>query len=266
MYIDDVRFPNSKGLSLAGRLYVPSARNPPVAILAHCFKGDKSCIPLYPYCAGVLQKKGYAVFLYDSAGFGESGGRSEESTPASQISDLESAIGFVRDCKDPVLDSNRIGLIGHSLGATAVLGNAYQQGVNALILLAASFNGPFLSNRYKDLITAAKNNGKSYIESPYARTGRVYKIGLDLLDRLKDFDYTSILSALEIPVCVISAGNDSIVNQSGVQEHFALIPHADKELVVIDKANHDFDGEEIADEVAEKIQSWFGRLLFPGVS
>jgi uncharacterized protein len=118
-----VKFENKKDrITLAGTLTLPtpSDKKPPVVILIsgsgpqdrdESFAGHKPFLILSDY----LTRNGIAVLRYDDRGFGESTGNFAEGTTADFATDVLSAIDFLKNRTD--IDTNKIGLIGHSEGA-----------------------------------------------------------------------------------------------------------------------------------------------------
>ncbi len=131
----DVRilFKNSRGLSLAGRLLVPSSPGPhPVVVFAHGWGSGKDS-PRNRSTAAALRALGYAAFLFDFTGHGESEGTPQDSTPDQQVSDLAAALDTLESLDE--VDGGRIGAVGASSGAAAALLAATRDArIRALVL------------------------------------------------------------------------------------------------------------------------------------
>ena len=70
----EIRFEND-GIELVGTLHVPpGAKNRPAVVVAHGAGPGERSTPLYQQIAEVFQSIGYAAFVYDRRGSGESGG------------------------------------------------------------------------------------------------------------------------------------------------------------------------------------------------
>ena len=138
----DVRvlFKSSRGLALAGRLLVPASPGPhPVVVFAHGWGSGKDS-PRNRAVAEALRRLGFAAFLFDFTGHGESEGTQEDSTQPQQVDDLAAAVGAL-DSLDEV-DGRRLGVAGASSGAAvAVLAAARDRRIRALALRSPNLTG-----------------------------------------------------------------------------------------------------------------------------
>src|SRR6056297_2406985 len=115
---DDVDF-ESDGTRCAGWLYTPEGTaRPPVVVMAHGFAGERT-FGLEAY-AEAFVARGYAVFLFDYRGFGESGGEPRGLVdPARQVADWEAAVDHVRRLDG--VDGGQMALWGVSLSGGHVV-------------------------------------------------------------------------------------------------------------------------------------------------
>jgi putative phosphoribosyl transferase len=135
-----VSFKNSRGLRLAGELFVPGGGGPhPVVVFAHGRDGGKDN-PRTRAAAEALRAFGIAALLFDFTGHGESEGTKEESTQAQQIDDLGAAVGLLARLAET--DAGRVGLAGANSGAPVALALAAEGlPVRALVLRSAGVDG-----------------------------------------------------------------------------------------------------------------------------
>ncbi|MFD2035199.1 alpha/beta hydrolase family protein [Belliella marina] len=142
---EDVKFNNQKSnVTLAGTLTLPikTDKKPPVVILIsgsgpqdrdESFAAHKPFLVLSDY----LTRKGIAVLRYDDRGYGESTGDFSAGTTADFAADVLSAIEFLKKRTD--IDTNKIGLVGHSEGAIIAPMVANQsKDVNFIVMLAGT--------------------------------------------------------------------------------------------------------------------------------
>jgi dipeptidyl aminopeptidase/acylaminoacyl peptidase len=126
----DVSFSSTDGINLRG-WYVPPD-NGAVVILVHGLGGNRGQLL---DDAGILVERGYGVMLFDLRNSGESGG---EITTLGllEANDVQGAVDFV--LAQPGVDTDRIGLLGHSMGgATVILAAAQDQRVRAVVAQSA---------------------------------------------------------------------------------------------------------------------------------
>jgi dienelactone hydrolase len=135
-----VVFKNSRGLALSGRLLLPASPGPfPVVVFAHGLGSGKDS-PRNRAVAEALRGLGFAAFLFDFTGHGESEGAPEESTQAQQLDDLAAALDVVEGADE--VDARRIGVAGASSGAAVALLQAARDGrVRALVLRSPNPTG-----------------------------------------------------------------------------------------------------------------------------
>jgi putative phosphoribosyl transferase len=139
---DDLRlvFRNSRGLALTGRLLVPAAPGPhPAVVFAHGWGSSKDS-PRNRVVAEALRRLGFAAFLFDFTGHGESEGTQEDSTPEQQVNDLDAALDTLEGLEE--VDRNRLGVVGASSGAAvAVRGAARDPRIRVLVLRSPNLAG-----------------------------------------------------------------------------------------------------------------------------
>ena len=115
---ENVGFPGSQGVRLAGRIDSPDGEPAAYALFAHCFTCSKDL-----KSAGAISRelvaRGVAVLRFDFTGLGASGGDFADTNFSSNVEDLVAAADFLRrERQAPAL------LVGHSLGGTAMLAAA----------------------------------------------------------------------------------------------------------------------------------------------
>ena len=118
---ENVKFENEKDkITLAGTLTMPKSDGPFSAAVLITGSGpqdrDESLMGHKPFLvlADHLTKAGIAVLRYDERGVGKSTGDFKGSNSKDLARDVEAAIEFLKQRDD--IDSNKIGLIGHSEG------------------------------------------------------------------------------------------------------------------------------------------------------
>jgi uncharacterized protein len=150
----EITFESSDGVTLAGRLFGPDEGTAGV-VLAHMFPSDQSA---WFFFANRLGRRGYRVLTFNFRGYcpgGDAGCSEGEKDVAAIWQDVEGAIQALRN-----EGATRIGLVGASMGGTASLVVASEQGsdVDALITLSAptGFEGLEAGADVLAQVTAAK--------------------------------------------------------------------------------------------------------------
>ena len=139
---DDLRlvFRNSRGQALTGRLLVPATPGPcPTVVFAHGWGSSKDS-PRNRSGAEALRRLGFAAFLFDFTGHGESEGTREDSTPEQQVNDLAAALNVLEGFEE--VDRHRLGIVGASSGAAvAVRAAARDPRIRVLVLRSPNLAG-----------------------------------------------------------------------------------------------------------------------------
>ena len=139
----------SGGQRIVGILHLPDGDGKfPCVITCHGYYSTKDS-EKYVAIANRLCGEGFAVFRFDFRGCGESEGSIEEITLSGRVSDLESALWFVR--KHAKI-SGRIGLLGSSMGGcVAIIRAAEDEGIKAVAAWStpSHLSGLFEKDRLK---------------------------------------------------------------------------------------------------------------------
>lgn len=131
-----VSFVATDGYKLSGTFHIPDSKERHSAvILSHQFNSTRHD---YDAFIPLLLKNGYAVFAYDTRGFGES------KNGAADINDFPKdvigAVDFLK--KQAEVDSSRLGIIGASVGANVafVISGSFKE-IRASVVLSPSNTG-----------------------------------------------------------------------------------------------------------------------------
>jgi len=127
----------SEGEKISGILHFPERAKPRVVVASHGLLSSKDS-EKYIGLGERLSREGIAMLRFDFRGIGESEGRPEDDTVSRRITDLGSAIDFVRS--HPAL-GRRIGLVGSSLGGYVSLFKAsMDREIRAMVIWATPFH------------------------------------------------------------------------------------------------------------------------------
>ncbi len=141
--IEEVRLSLPDGISIFGRLYLPTdMTNLPAVVVAHGYLGNSGFLEV-PWAAD-LTHLGVAALFVDRRGHGRSGGSWYPPAANGGVRlqnlylDLHAAVAFLRQ-RAPLIDPTRIGLVGHSDGGTgAMMVASADWDVAATVALSAS--------------------------------------------------------------------------------------------------------------------------------
>lgn len=140
--VETVEFSNKKaGINLAGTLTLPDGQQNCPAVVLISGSGpqnrDGAILKHKPFLvlADYLTRQGMVVLRVDDRGVGESGGTFAGATSADFATDVAAAVDYLK--KHPRVNSNKVGLLGHSEGGLiAPMVASSREDVAFLVLLA----------------------------------------------------------------------------------------------------------------------------------
>lgn len=206
-YSEDIEFTNSQaGIRLAGTLTRPSKKgNYPAVVLItgsgpqdrneEVNRGHKPFLVI----ANDLTRKGFAVLRYDDRGTYRSSGNFQQATSLDFSDDVESAVSYLKTRDD--IDTNKIGLIGHSEGATIASFVASRPGNTAFIVLLAGpgLRGDALMLMQGETIRRSTGMSKENIQKTLEQGSGLYNIVLKSQDtKTLKAELTKYVSGLDI--------------------------------------------------------------------
>ena len=137
--VSNVTYPNVNGIPVRAKLFRPNGEPGdlfPGIVYVHGYQnnretGDAYCIE--------LSRRGFVVLNIDALGRGNSGNPGRETDPGfDQSYGVKTSVEYIRSL--PFVDSMRVGLAGHSLGAEMVYRVALEDpGIRALVLTGAAY-------------------------------------------------------------------------------------------------------------------------------
>ena len=180
----DVTFPGGAlGVTLAGMLTTPPGAGPfPAAVLisgSGRVDRDETVFGHKPFLllADTLTRRGVAVLRYDKRGVGKSLGSYALATSADFAADANAAVNFLK--AQSVIDSKRIGLIGHSEGGliAPLLASEHPADIAFIVLLAApGMNGEKIILAQAALIAKAEGASASEIAQSVALNQQIFAV------------------------------------------------------------------------------------------
>jgi len=265
--IRKISFKNNQGQKLVGIFNIPKGKPPfPAVIICHGFKGYKEQMHLNSL-ANELAKNGILAFRFDFGnGVGKSYGQLEDLTFTQYLADLKAAVDYVY--KNKLVDKNRIGLSGHSLGGQLIL--HYAPGDKRIKVLAdlagVVFRGGGQTNLERNvLLQLAQAKKTGYFQVTSKRTGKVYKIKIGYYFDILKYNTPAQVKKIKVPVLILHGSEDKSVSLNHSKLAYRLVKGS-KKLVIIPGAPHTWRGK---DDLGNKFQKrinpivagWFKKYL-----
>lgn len=202
---------NSEGLTLFGVLHMPQNRadnSVPAVLFCHGFGGNKSGkYRLAVRLAERLSQAGIASLRIDCRGSGDSEGDFADTTIDSQLKDIETALTYLKS--NPQIDTQRIGLMGRSLGGALATHVAHRHGeLKSLALWCPLFDAkPWLEKRA---------NGTREFHFLGQRLGE------EFIEQFAALNTARAMATLEsTPMLIIKAGRDEVLTSYHYEQYLA---------------------------------------------
>ena len=261
--------PGVNGELINGNLWQKSltSAKQPLIIFCHGFKGfkDWGCIP---YICNRLASNGFAVINFNFSHNGHIADshdcveldKFKQNTFSLEIEDLIILIkSFINEdfCTLENIDSNSIGLIGHSRGASAAIciADKFQENVKAVVSFAgiSSYTRP-----RPDTEREWREKGVVYIKN--TRTGVQLPLGEELLDDmiLNRDRIENEVRQLKIPLLACHGDKDNVVD---VQSARDLVDWAEKgALSIVNGGDHVFGSKHPFVGISEFLNSGLNEV------
>ncbi len=251
MKSEKVRFENGDGITLTGRLEMPSATPQAYALFAHCFTCTKN-IKAAANITRALADCGIAVLRFDFTGLGESEGDFADTNFSSQVSDLVAAAGHLAaEYEAPQL------LVGHSLGGTACLMAAPQIPSSRAV---ATIGSPATASHIGRLLAGKREDIERDGRAEVSLGGRPFTINKQFIDDIENQDVASTIHNLRRALMVLHSPVDEVVGIDNAAEIFTSALHP-KSFISLDKADHLLSDETDSRYVGTVLATWARKYL-----
>lgn len=187
-----------------------------------------------------MQQNNINSFRFDFRGHGESTGNDYEMTPLKELEDLETTIKTLED-----KNYNSIILLGASFGASVVslLDISKYKSINGLVLwygcldyFATIEDEHFFSDEHMHI-----TREKGYYEIISKRTGKSFKLGINLYEEIhKLVPYNNLINE-DIPVLFVHGTKDRMIPYTLSEKVNSLCKHSSLEL--IENGDHMFSND-----------------------
>ncbi len=257
--------------------YREDVRDAPAIILCHGFKGFKDW-GFFPYVSEVLADAGYATvgFNFSRNGIGSDPlsftelDKFADNHYSHELDDLHLVCQAIRDKKlgDGIIDTNKIGMLGHSRGGGICLLYCHRNGgVSALVTWASI---AFVNRYTAEEIKLWKKNGFTEIENK--RTKQIMRLNRILIDDIeknkKDLDILNAASKIDLPVLIIHGEQDEAVPLDEGREIYNTLTTPEKQFEIIENASHTLNITHPMDSRSDQFEtaldlteSWFDKYL-----
>ena len=252
---EKIEFYNKKNQRITGLISFPKEKKPPIVIIIHGFKGTKEYYPFVNNSIKLFADAGIVVLRMDCRGSGESDLEFKDMTIKSESEDVLTAIDYVKTLD---VDSKKIGLIGISLGATAILmAMARKSEVKTLVFWgpAWTFNGEKYFDTSQNRKTI-KEEGVFYVKQKF--TGKKLIAGKELFEEFTSFDIRPFIKNIKKPILILRGLEDEVVGTEKDKEAVELL---NAEYKIIEKGDHNFTDENSEKKLIKLTVDWLVNKL-----
>ncbi|KEO84351.1 alpha/beta hydrolase [Tumebacillus flagellatus] len=239
--LQGIVFENSRGQELVGVMHHGQGEGPhPCLIVCHGFAGTKiggsrRFVEFGRYAAA----RNVSIFRFDFAGSGDSEGELVDLTLDNELDDLQAAIRAVAAV--PGVDPERIGVVGHCMGAVTALRAASRNPSIWRTIAWAPFTD--LSDTMRRLIGEdAMSVLEDGDEADFLYQEQLFTAGPKILDYALDLDMVQEVSKISHPLLLIHGTEDATVPLSQVVDLLEQVGRKPglKRLEVIEGGHHSF--------------------------
>lgn len=244
-------FKGSAGYELSARLDLPAGSVRAFALFAHCFTCGKDVLAAKRIAAG-LAAAGVGVLRFDFTGLGSSEGEFANTNFSSNIEDLVSAAGYLRDnFAAPAI------LIGHSLGGAAVLAAAHEiPEARAVVTIGAPADVGHVLRHFGSSLEEIREKG----EAEVTLAGRRFSIRHGFVVDAAEHRLADRIRSLGKALLVMHAPRDTVVDIENASKIFLAARHP-KSFVSLDDADHLLSDSGASAYAARVIDAWASKYI-----
>lgn len=246
----------NKGEQLVGMLHKPEdGGKRPGIIFYHGFTGHKQePHRLFVKMARRFAQAGFYALRFDFRGSGDSQGNFKDMTISGEISDALAGLEWFKNNTE--VDSDKIAVLGLSLGGCVASYVSAEADIQALILWSAVAELlPLYEKKGPLSLMIEQAREKGYMDM------KGWQLGLPLLKEIPEVDPLSKIKEFAGPILCIHGDEDTVVPVEQAYLYDKNISSDDKELFIIEGADHTFNNNKWENKVFDKTLSWIEARL-----
>ena len=236
---------------LVGDIHLPDnfAVPFPCVVTSHGYKSHRGS-EKYIQIGYRFPLEGIAVLRFDHRGAlnGESDGEFQDTTLSRRVEDLLAAIGALEKIRE--IDSNRVGLLGSSLGGMVVLAVKSDK-AKAKVAMATPFSFPLPSDEMKS----------AFLEKGYYQYPDGSRISKEFYEDIRQHDLIEAVRQTQCPLLLIHGDLDEMVPRHHVKVLYQATGAEIKDLKMIEGGDHSFTDLDKLNHVLRFALDWFKAYL-----
>lgn len=248
---------------VVGTLLQPEADAPtPAVLMLHGFASARDEVgDMYKRLAAALAERGIASLRIDFRGWGDSAGAMTDSTVPQMFEDAAEATAYLQELD--TVDSERIGLIGFSLGGSVAVYSAgeHPDAYKSLVLWSTfgELYNIYLDSFGQDVMDTAAEAGEVTVDLGF----RVVTLGNDFFTTVDNYDYREEFPKYSGAMMVVAGSEDG--SAAFVDWYRENAQGELRASYLIDGADHIYNvltpDQTHADAAITKTAGWFAMTL-----
>ncbi len=246
----------NEGQQLVGIVHEPEGgvRGPGIIFL-HGFTGNRyEPHRLFVKTARVLAHLGFWCLRFDFRGSGDSQGDFKDMTVSGEISDALTALRWFKE--NTQVNPEKIGVLGLSLGACVATYLVAQSVVQTLVLWSGLAK-PVESFTQEVPYDVMKNQARKQGGLDF----KGWRIGIAFLEELASLNPLEVIQQYNGSVLIVHGNGDTVIPVEQGKLYYEKLNVEDKELYIVEDADHTFNKIDWEQEVIRKTVAWLEKRL-----
>jgi len=250
----------NRGEKMFGIMHRPLSKGAhPVVLFCPGLAGTKSGrYRMFVSLAQELTKNGIGVFRFDYRGAGDSEGEFHDMTVSSKVEDTLVCLDFL--LKSPDVDTNKIGILGRSLGgAIALLSACHFGAIKSIALWSPLFDG----TPWKPLWEKYQSQSNHVDQSQLLQSIHAPIPNLEFIKQVIQIDMRGVLAKLtDIPMLHIQGEKDTIVDmRHALAYQEARKSTSQTKFIPFPEGDHEYSNPQDQAKAIKETTEWFIQTL-----
>ncbi|MEN0643322.1 alpha/beta fold hydrolase [Alkalicoccobacillus gibsonii] len=241
--------------TLSGAVHLPEqtvSDKLPAIVFVHGFIGSKvGEHRLFVKASRYFAEKGYACFRFDFSGCGESSGDYRNLTLSNQIEELLEIIQYIKN--QPMIDSEKMTIVGHSLGGAISAIAASRTSVDQLVLWSA------VAEPYQDIVQITGTSAVKAAQRNGYHDYHGFELSHTFFEDLKIHDPLKAISSVNNQVLIVHAEQDEDVSVSHAKSYADHTTTLMTPPIYIKHASHTFASSTWENQLFEETFTWLAK-------
>lgn len=253
-----VEIANKKGEKLDCLLDIPRVDNSPIIVLNNSWGGDKEFTPIKEAAEFFLERD-FAVLRFSYSGVGNSDGDEKKLTITSIAEDLQSVLEYVKQIKK--VDNSKIGLVGHSLGTSAIVkAFSSEYPIKCIVMWSPVCDHKIVHYQHYLKKFRMDLEAKGYFTRHSYTADRDVYVGKELMEEFRNLELTPYFKNINVPTLMLyPSKNFPKYDQRHIMSYLEYIS-APTDFRLIN-GNHDFEDSKSKKELFDNTLEWFEKYL-----